>query len=125
MGAAPVQSTSALARENVRKYFNDVVASHKLPSLPAVATKVLEMIQDPDIKAQKLCRILSDDAALAGRILAVSRSASYAQRNLPTTLLGAVQVLGFRTLRNVVTASATHSLCIRGNRVSETCGTTP
>ncbi len=120
MGAAPVQSTSASAQASVRKYFNDIVANHKLPSLPVVASKVLEMIQDPDLKVQKLCRILSDDAALAGRILAVSRSAGYAQRNLPTTLLGAVQVLGFRTLRNVVIASATHSLCIRGNRVSET-----
>ncbi|HXK30697.1 MAG TPA: HDOD domain-containing protein [Candidatus Binatia bacterium] len=120
MGTAPVQSTTASAQENVRKYFNDIVANHRLPSLPLVASKVLEMIQDPDIKVQKLCRILSDDAALAGRILAVSRSASYAQRNLPKTLLGAVQVLGFRTLRNVVVASATHSLCIRGNGVSET-----
>jgi putative nucleotidyltransferase with HDIG domain len=120
MGATPVQSSNATAQASVRKYFNDIVASHKLPSLPVVASKVLEMIQDPDVKAQKLCRILSDDAALAGRILAVSRSAGYAQRKLPTTLLGAVQVLGFRTLRNVVVASATHSLCIKGNRVSET-----
>lgn len=119
MGATSVQSANASAQASVRKYFNDIVASHKLPSLPVVASKVLEMIQDPDVKAQKLCRILSDDTALAGRILAVSRSASYAQRNLPKTLLGAVQVLGFRTLRNVVVASATHSLCIRGNGVSE------
>jgi len=113
------QSTSTSAQASVRKYFNDIVANHRLPSLPAVASKVLEMIQDPDLKAQKLCRILSDDAALAGRILAISRSAGYAQRNLPTTLLGAVQVLGFRTLRNVVIASATHSLCVKGNAVSE------
>lgn len=120
MGAAPDQTRNSSAQENVRRYFNDIVASHRLPSLPVVASKVLEMIQDPDLKVQKLCRILSDDAALAGRILSVSRSAGYAQRNLPTTLLGAVQVLGFRTLRNVVVASATHSLCIRGNRVSET-----
>jgi putative nucleotidyltransferase with HDIG domain len=110
---------STAGQENVRKYFRYVVENHKLPSLPVVAGKVLEMIQDPDLNVQKLCRVLSDDTALSGRVLAVARSPHYAQRNVPTTLVGAVQVLGFRTLSNVVVASATHSLCIRGNKVSE------
>lgn len=105
--------------EKVRKYFRYVVENHKLPSLPMVAGKVLQMIQDPDLSVQKLCRVLSDDAALAGRVLAVARCPYYAQRSLPTTLLGAVQVLGFRALSNVVVANATHSLYIKGNQVSE------
>lgn len=105
--------------EKVRKYFRYVVENHKLPSLPVVAGKVLQMIQDPDLSVQNLCRVLSDDAALAGRVLAVSRSPYYTQRTLPTTLLGAVQVLGFRALSNVVVANATHSLYIKGNPISE------
>lgn len=96
-----------------------MVEHHKLPSLPAVAGKVLQMIQDPDLNVQELSRILSDDAALAGRVLAVARSPYYAQRNLPTTLVGAVKVLGFRTLSDVVMATATHSLYIKGNEISE------
>lgn len=107
------------AQEKVRNYFRYVVQHHKLPSLPAVAGKVMQMIQDPDLNVQKLSRVLSDDAALAGRVLAVARSPYYAQRNPPTTLVGAVQVLGFRTLSDVVMASATHSLYIKGNEISE------
>jgi putative nucleotidyltransferase with HDIG domain len=84
-----------------------------------VASKVLEMIQDPDISVQKLSRALADDAALSGRVLTISRSPHYAQRNLPSSLTGAVQVLGFRTLRSVVIAHATQSLCITGNKTSE------
>jgi putative nucleotidyltransferase with HDIG domain len=110
---------SRSGQENVRKYFRYVVENHKLPALPVVAGKVLEMIQDPDLNVQKLCRVLSDDTALSGRVLAVARSPYYAQRNVPTTLVGAVQVLGFRTLSNVVVATATHSLCIKGNKISE------
>ena len=106
-------------QERVRKYFRDVVEKQKLPALPMVAGKVLQMIQDPDLNVQKLCRVLSDDAALAGRVLSVSRSPVYAQRNVPTSLVDAVQVLGFRTLNNVVVASATHSLCLKGNKTSE------
>lgn len=111
--------TAALREERVRDYYRKVLDSHKLPSLPVVASKVLEMIQDPDISVQKLCRVLADDAALSGRVLTISRSPQYAQRNLPTSLTGAVEVLGFRTLRSVVIAHATQSLCIKGNKTSE------
>lgn len=109
----------ASGEERVRKFYRDVMDGHKLPSLPIVANKVLEMLKDPDVNVQKLCRVLADDTALAARVLAVSRSPQYALRNLPTTLLGAVQVLGFRTLTSAVIANATHSLCIKGNKTSE------
>jgi len=114
LGGAPTSG-----EERVRKFYREVMDGHKLPSLPIVANKVLEMLKDPDVNMQKLCRVLADDTALAARVLAVSRSPQYALRNLPTTLLGAVQVLGFRTLTSVVIANATHSLCIKGNKTSE------
>ena len=67
------------AQEKVRKYFRYVVEHHKLPSLPAVAGKVLRMIQDPDLNVQKLSRVLSDDAALAGESGATAAAASSPQ----------------------------------------------
>ena len=109
----------ASGEERVRKFYREVMDGHKLPSLPIVANKLLEMLKDPDVNMQKLCRVMADDTALAARVLAVSRSPQYALRNLPTTLLGAVQVLGFHTLTSVVIANATHSLCIKGNKTSE------
>jgi HD-like signal output (HDOD) protein len=114
LGGAP-----ASGEERGRKFYREVMDGHKLPSLPIVADKVLEMLKDPDVNMQKLCRVLADDTALAARVLAVSRSPQYDLRNLPTTLLGAVQVLGFRTLTSVVIANATHSLCIKGNKTCE------
>lgn len=94
--------------ERVGKKFRDVVEKQKIAALPMVTGKVLQVIQDPDLNIQKLCQVLS-----------VSRSPVYAQRNVPTSLVGAVQVLGFRTLNNVVVASATHSLCSKVNKTSE------
>ena len=97
MESIAVNGTEGSAQENVRKYFREVMQKHQLPVLPVVVMKVLEMVQDPDCDVRTLCRVLSDDAALAGRVLAISRSAHYAQRTLPTNLQAAVQVLGFRT----------------------------
>ena len=114
-----INPSGTTGQDNVRKYFRTVMERHELPALPFVASKVLDMIQDPDLNVRQLCRVLSDDTALAARILAVSRSAHYAQRNLPTSLLGAVQVLGFRTLRNVVITIATQGLFLTNNKISE------
>jgi HD-like signal output (HDOD) protein len=119
MAVNTMDNPTASREEKVRDYYRNVLDSHKLPSLPVVASKVLEMIQDPDISINKLCRVLADDAALSGRLLTVSRSPQYAQRNLPTALPAAVQVLGFRMLRSVIVAHATQSLCVKGNKSSE------
>jgi putative nucleotidyltransferase with HDIG domain len=114
-----VDNGASSAKDRVRKYFREVVDNHKLPSLPVVAGKVLEMIRDTDVSTQKLCRVLSDDAALAAKVLAASRSPHFAQRTLPTNLVAAVQVLGFQNLTNLIVANATHSLCLKGNATSE------
>jgi len=119
MASNMMSDTAASGEQNVRNYYREVLDNNKLPSLPVVASKVLEMIQDPGISIQKLSRVLADDVGLSARVLTVSRSPQYAQRNLPTTLLGAVQVLGLRTLRSMVGMQATQSLCIKGNETSE------
>ena len=119
MVSSPINNPVAPAVENVREYFRLVAERCQLPPIPVVARKVLKMIENPDVNMQELCRVLYDDVALTGRILAVSRSPYYAQRKLPTTLVQAVQVLGFRTLRSVALTSAIHSLRVKGNKVSE------
>jgi HD-like signal output (HDOD) protein len=60
--------------DSVRKYFRDVMEKHKLPPFPVVASKVLAMIDDPDLSLRQICRVLSDDPALATRVLSISRS---------------------------------------------------
>jgi HD-like signal output (HDOD) protein len=115
----PANQTNSLRPGPVRNYLHNVMEGHPLPSVPAVVNKLLEIVQDPEVSMQKLCRVLADDPMLAARVLAVSRSPRYALRTLPTTLLGAVQVLGFRALTSLVIASATQSLRVKGNSISE------
>ena len=119
MLARPANQTNGLRPGPARDYLHEVMEGHPLPSVPVVANKLLEIVQDPEVSMQKLCRVLADDPMLSARVLAVSRSPRYALRNLPTTLLGAVQVLGFRTLTSVVVTSATQSLRLKGNKISE------
>lgn len=110
MQAAPIRQADTKAKEKIRQYFRKVIDEKQLPSMPVVAAKVIRMIDDPGVSVRQLVRILSDDAGLAGRILAASRSPFFGQRNHPKSLLEAVQVVGFRNLRNIVIASATQGL---------------
>lgn len=111
--------TNSLRPRPEGNYLHNVMEGHPLPSVPAVVNKLLEIVQDPEVSMQTLARVLADDPMLAARVLAVARSPRYALRNLPTTLLGAVQVLGFRTLTSLVITSATQSLRMKGNNISE------
>jgi putative nucleotidyltransferase with HDIG domain len=106
------------AQDNVRKYFREVMAKYQLPPLPVVASKVLSMAEDPDLSIREICRVLSDDAALASRVLAISRSAHYAQRTLPKNLQGAIQVVGLHSLRYILLAAATQGLFFANHAIS-------
>ena len=67
--------TNSLRPGPVRNYLHNVMEGHPLPSVPAVVNKLLELVQDPEVSMQNLCRVLADEPMLAARVLAVSRSA--------------------------------------------------
>jgi len=117
--AGRISAKANTAQENLREHLRDVMERYRLPSLPVVVTKVLRMLKDPDFSVRQLSRVISDDTALAGKTLAISRSARYAKRRQPTTVNDAILVLGFHTLRNIVMATAAQSFMVRSGRVAE------
>jgi putative nucleotidyltransferase with HDIG domain len=81
-----------------------------LPVLPQVATRVLELVSDSEVRNRELEGALSCDPSLTARVLKISNSALYAQRGAVSTLGRAISVLGLNTLRSVVIAASTKSL---------------
>lgn len=106
-------------QENLRRRIQEIKERHKLPSPPALVTKVINILKDPDFNVRELSRVISDDPSLASRALSLSRSPRYAQRFQPRTVHEAILVLGFQTVRNIVVASAAQSFVSRKNRITE------
>jgi putative nucleotidyltransferase with HDIG domain len=75
-----------------------------LPSLPAVVVRVMETINDPSTSAPDLNRLISTDAALAGKILRLVNSSYYGFPRKITTITHAIVILGFSTVRNLATS---------------------
>jgi HD-like signal output (HDOD) protein len=87
--------------------FQTVVRSiGDLPPMPAVATKVLELLGDPNISYGKLGDTISSDPAVSARLLKVANSAFYSMKRQIKTLDHAVAIVGERTLRSLVLAAS-------------------
>lgn len=87
--------------------FQSVVRSIRdLPPVPAVATKVLEMLGDPNVNYSKLGKAISSDPAVSARLLKVANSAFYSMTRQIKTLDHAIAIVGGRTLRSLVLAAS-------------------
>jgi len=82
----------------------------KLPTMPHVAAKILELVSKSETSAVQLQRVADSDQVLAMRILKVANSALYALPRKVKTLQQAIVMLGFNHIRSLVLAEAVQNL---------------
>ncbi|MBN1347663.1 MAG: HDOD domain-containing protein [Phycisphaerae bacterium] len=70
-------------------------------TLPAVFTKIMEVINDPNASASDLTAVVKCDPSLTTRVLRAINSAYYGLSTPTSNLKYAVALLGFRTIRNL------------------------
>lgn len=85
----------------------ELVLSHldSLPTLPAIALKVLQVTGLEDTAAGDVIRLLRSDQSLTAKILSVAGSAAMGVRGPVTTLEKAVPLIGFAGVRSIVLAT--------------------
>ena len=86
------------------------------PSPPGVATKLIELAQDPNLELGKVAAAISMDPALVTKVLRIANSPLYAQRRRSETLRQALVVLGL---------NATLALSLSVSRVKSLRGAKP
>ena len=72
-----------------------------LPTLPEVAIKVRETIDDDGAAISDIAQIIETDAALSARIIQVANSALYRGFSSADTVQNAVMRMGLRTVKNL------------------------
>lgn len=78
----------------------------ELPSIPAIANRVMVAVADPATSADDLREILEQDPALSSRVLKVANSSLYGLRREVDALRHAITLLGFRTVEAMVMAAS-------------------
>jgi len=83
-----------------------IMAAGDLPTIPIVATKVMQMIEMDNITVEDIANVVTTDPAVAARVLKIANSAFYGCQRQIQTISGAIVVLGFNTLRSLVVAAS-------------------
>lgn len=86
---------------------NDIIRSVRdLPSLPGVATELLATMEQEDIDTHALAARITHDQALTAKTLRLANSSFYGLQSKVTSIGQAISVLGFHSIRTLVTACA-------------------
>lgn len=82
--------------------FDDVLNCPSLPSLPAVAAKLIELTGDPDVQISEIAKTVQQDQALAGKVLKTVNSSYYGLPNRCGSIDRAMGYLGLNTVKSLV-----------------------
>ncbi len=115
--AAP--ATTPIARDDIRAVFDHIAETCDLPPMPAAAARALRMARDPEATTETLAKVVLTDAALAARVLTMSRSVLYLRRTSPRSLHEAIVTVGFQGLRRILMAASARSAYSVNDQVAQ------
>lgn len=94
---------AALLEQQLLSHFIDV------PILPDVATRVLQLSNDPDSDASTLAKLIQSDQTLAGHVMRIANSAAYTPNASMVSLQQAVARLGMQLISEIAIAASVNS----------------
>jgi len=83
-----------------------IMSAGDLPTIPLVATKVMELVESDRATADELSRVVASDPAVAARVLKISNSSFYGRQGKIQNLSSAIVLLGFTTLKSIVVTAS-------------------
>jgi HD-like signal output (HDOD) protein len=89
-----------------------------LPTLPRTVLKITELVNDPKSSARDLARIITDDQVLAARLLKLVNSSFYGFPQRISTITGAIVLLGFDAIRNLLLTTSVFDLFSNRRKIS-------
>ncbi len=78
-----------------------VLSSARLPTLPAVALRVIELSAKPDVSLREIADTIQNDQALAAKVLKTVNSSYYGLSRRCSTISQAMVALGLTTVKTV------------------------
>lgn len=90
-------------KEKIDELLKDV---KKLPAMSVIVTKVLKMVQDPDVNIQALADEISKDPAITAAIIRLSNTAYYRASKPIRTVPEALMTLGTKTVKEIILLTA-------------------
>src|SRR5210317_716164 len=81
-----------------------------LPTLPRTVLQITALVNDPKSSAKDLARVITDDQVLTVRLLKLVNSSFYGFPQRISTVTGAIVLLGFDAIRNLLLTTSVFDL---------------
>jgi len=100
-------TTSATINERYRRFIEQI---DNLPSLPAIVSRLIQVVNSPDTSAEDAAKLIQRDPALTTKMLRLANSAFYGIPRSISSVSSAVVILGFNTIRSLVLSATVMKL---------------
>ena len=87
-----------------------------LPTLPRTVLRITELVNDPKSSAKDLARVITDDQILTARLLKLVNSSFYGLPQRVSTVTGAIVLIGFDAIRNLLLTTSVFDLFAARNK---------
>ncbi len=93
--------------EAVKKRYQKIIQDlGQIPTMPTIAGKVMQIVNDPKSNAEDVARFISKDVALTSKVLRLANSAFYGIPRTISSVNSAIVILGFNTIRSLVLSAS-------------------
>ncbi len=94
--------------EHIKKRIETIINNlDALPSLPDVVTKIINMVNDPNVDFKKVAEEISKDQSITTNILKISNSAYFSKGKEISSVDKALVTLGLKEVKDIVVVAAT------------------
>jgi putative nucleotidyltransferase with HDIG domain len=87
-----------------------------LPTLPRTVLRITELVNDPKSSAKDLAGVITDDQILTARLLKLVNSSFYGLPQRISTVTGAIVLVGFDAIRNLLLTTSVFDLFTGRNK---------
>ena len=94
-------SQDEIARTAGERYRRVIENIENLPALPAIVTKLLQVVNSPDTSADDASKLIQTDPALTSKVIRLANSAFYGMPRSVSSVSSAIVILGFNVIRSV------------------------
>jgi HD-like signal output (HDOD) protein len=89
--------------QNIKQRIDTIIGNiDQLPNLPEVASKVINMVSNPDVSFKQVAQEIAKNQAMTANILKLCNSAYFSKGNEITSIDRAIVTLGLKEVKDIV-----------------------
>lgn len=100
--------------EHIQQRIQSIIQNvEQLPSLPDVVSKIINMVNDPDVSFKHVADEIAKDQAITANILKLCNSAYFSKGKEISSIDRAIVILGLKEVKDIVVLATTKSVLNR------------